>query len=95
MRREDICDADFILVTASTFHGSPAGHPCPICGSEKLRSVEWIYGEDLGRMSGTARNLEEIDQIVQSFPEITVHTVEVCPECRWNFLLKARTAVAG
>ncbi|QNQ91278.1 hypothetical protein GP475_12020 [Corynebacterium poyangense] len=95
LSRESVCDADFLLITASQYHGSSAGRDCPICGSEQLRTVEWIYGEKLGRLSGTARTKEEIAELLHRFPEITVHTVEVCPVCKWNFLLKARTAVAG
>ncbi|RSZ61435.1 hypothetical protein EAH68_13275 [Corynebacterium hylobatis] len=93
--RDEVCDADFLLVTAATYHGEPAGYPCPVCGSEDLRIVQWIHGEQLGRMSGTARSDEEIAAIVATGREVTVHTVEVCPTCRWNHLLKAVTATAG
>lgn len=93
--REDVCDADFLLVTAARYHGVPAAHPCPVCGSEDLRIVQWIHGEQLGRMSGTARSDEEIAAIVATGTEVTVHTVEVCPACRWNHLLRAVTATAA
>lgn len=102
VRSADICDADFLLVTAATYHGDPAGHPCPVCHGENLRIVRWIYGDMLGPRSGTARSESEIDSIVaelagQGVPkgkdgEVTVHVVEVCPACRWNHLLT--TAVA-
>lgn len=93
--RAEICDADFLLVTAATYHGRPADRPCPVCGSADLRVVQWIHGEQLGRMSGTARSDEEIDRIVATGKEATVHTVEVCPRCRWNHLLTAVTATAS
>lgn len=90
--RDEVCDADFLLVTAAKYHGRDAGRDCPICDSKQLREVEWIHGVSLGRMSGTARSPEEIEQIAAAGREVTVHTVEVCPECRWNHLLRAITA---
>ena len=93
--REEVCDADFLLVTAARYHGRPAGRVCPVCGSEDLRIVQWVHGEQLGRMSGTARSDEEIARIVAGGREATVHQVEVCPRCRWNHLLTAATAAAG
>lgn len=93
--REILCDADFLLVTAARYHGKPAGVACPVCDSPELRVVLWIHGDSLGRMSGTARSRTEIEQIAESGREMTVHTVEVCPICRWNHLLRAVTAAAS
>lgn len=89
IRTEDICDAEFLLVAAADFHGVALTTPCPICGEESLRSVLWVYGEQLGRKSGSARNLEEIQNFQAEGLEFTVHRVEVCPKCRWNHLLEA------
>ncbi|WP_152823041.1 MULTISPECIES: DUF5318 family protein [unclassified Corynebacterium] len=93
--REELCDADFLLVTAARFHGHPAPEPCPVCGSLELRVVRWVHGEDLGRRSGTARTEEEIAALVAERGEVTVHTVEVCPACRWNHLVRSATAAPG
>ncbi len=95
MSRDAICDADFLLVTAGRYHGQPSDHPCPVCGGTDLRTVLWVYGEDIGRASGSARSEEEIAKLVSGHRECTVHTVEVCPDCRWNHLLKAVTAVSS
>ncbi|MGD7002640.1 DUF5318 family protein [Corynebacterium halotolerans] len=92
--RDEVCDADFLLVTAARYHGRSAGRDCPVCGSEQLREVEWIHGDSLGRMAGTARSVAEIERIAASGQVLTVHTVEVCPVCRWNHLLRAVTASA-
>lgn len=89
---DDVCDADFLLRTASQYHGAKADRPCPICGAE-LREVKWVYGENLGRRANTARSAKEIDQLVAEAGPITVHFVEVCLECKWNHLRKAVTAV--
>ncbi|MCZ9310331.1 DUF5318 family protein [Corynebacterium uberis] len=90
--REEVCDAEFILVAASDFHGSPAPRPCPVCGSQRLRWMRWIHGDALGKRSGSARTEEEIATIVATRGPLTVHRVEVCPDCRWNFLLSSATA---
>lgn len=90
--RDTVCDADFLLVTAARYHGVPAGGPCPICESDQLREVLWIHGDGLGRMSGTARSADEIEEIVSGGRELQVHTVEVCPKCRWNHLLREVSA---
>ncbi|WP_293954893.1 DUF5318 family protein, partial [uncultured Corynebacterium sp.] len=37
--RDAICDADFLLVTAGSYHGEPAEYACPICGGDNLRTV--------------------------------------------------------
>ncbi|KEX89363.1 hypothetical protein CPTD_01101 [Corynebacterium pseudotuberculosis] len=52
-----------------------------------------MYGDELGRASGSARNLEEIGEFAAQGKEFTVHTVEVCAECKWNHLLRSVTAV--
>ncbi|AGG67929.1 hypothetical protein H924_12540 [Corynebacterium callunae DSM 20147] len=90
-----ICDADFLLVTAGRYHGQPASYPCPICESDQLRIVLWVYGEEIGKAAGSARSEEEIALLVAKAPQCTVHTVEVCPACKWNHLLKAETAMAS
>lgn len=89
---DDLCDADFLLRAAAQHHGEAAPRPCPICGDEQMRLVRWVHGERLGRRSNTARSETEIDRLVAEVGPITVHFVEVCPRCRWNYLLKEVTA---
>ncbi|ALC07027.1 hypothetical protein CDES_13485 [Corynebacterium deserti GIMN1.010] len=95
VRKETICDAEFILVTASKYHGEQAAYPCPVCGSDELRVVLWVYGDEIGKAAGSARSEEEIEQLVKDGHQATVHTVEVCSHCKWNHLLKAQTATAS
>lgn len=87
------CDADFLLRAAAEHHGTDAPRPCPVCESDALRVVTWVHSENLGRRTNTARSEEEIDRLVAEVGPITVHVVEVCPTCKWNFLLKELTAV--
>lgn len=102
LKRESVCDADFLLVTAAAYHGARQERPCPVCGGDELYEVRWIYGDTLGPRSGTARKEDEIARIVaelktQHVPkgkdgEVMVHLVEVCRGCRWNHLLTAAVA---
>lgn len=111
IEREDVCDADGILVAAADFHGSESGRACPICG-KPLKEVMWVYGASApsatvaGQLvenpSGTARSEKElaelIDQHFERFPKsppLSVHWVEVCSRCRWNFLNATAQAVRG
>lgn len=91
LRREEICDADFLLQAAALHHGIDSNRDCPVCGAP-LRETLWIYGDVLGRRAGSARKPAEIAQIVQQLgAEFTVHRVEVCRACHWNHLLEAAT----
>ncbi|WP_158256121.1 DUF5318 family protein [Corynebacterium sp. 13CS0277] len=91
LRRDDLCDADPLLITASEYHGQPAAYPCPICGSLSLRTVSWVYGDNIKGASGSARSAEERQRLAADGSIFTTHVVEVCPECRWNHLLRATT----
>lgn len=90
--REELCDADFLLKAAGEHHGTDSPRPCPICEAT-MRDVLWIYGEKLGRRSGTARSAEEIGAIVAEVGPVTVHRVEMCLRCGWNHLLVEAQAV--
>lgn len=85
--------ADHLLLAAAQHHGRDTDRSCPVCAAPDLREVTWVYSEKLGRRSGTARRDEEIARLVAEVGPITVHFVEVCPRCHWNFLLKEVTAL--
>lgn len=91
LAREEVCDADFLLRAAAEHHGWDTGRECPICGGE-LRDTLWIYGDQLGRRSGSARSSQEIAELTAQGLEFSVHRVEVCLRCRWNHLLETATA---
>ena len=90
--REELCDADFLLRAAGEHHGVDSDRPCPICESA-MRTVLWVYGDNLGRRSGSARREDEIAELIDETGPFTVHTVEVCGSCRWNYLLSTAEAV--
>lgn len=88
LSREQVCDADFLLQAAARHHGTDMDRPCPVCESP-MRLTRWVYGEELGRRSGSARSEKEIREIAAEGVKFTIHHVEVCLNCRWNHLLSA------
>ncbi|WP_245622047.1 DUF5318 family protein [Corynebacterium lactis] len=91
--RKALCDADARLVAAAKFHGRKAQVRCPVCRKDNLRLVFWVFGENLGRRSGTACGEIELSAIVDDYGSCTVKEVEVCPDCRWSFLVRTLQAV--
>lgn len=87
--RRQICEATAQLVAAARFHGDVAPERCPICKGENLRVVKWIFGDNLGRRSGTACGDIELSGIVKEYGSCTVKEVEVCPDCKWSFLIRS------
>lgn len=83
----EVCDASTYLLRAAKFHGIPTDIPCPVCRKEPLTHVYWVFGEALGTMANSARSLDEIDAMATRFSQFTVHEVEVCRTCCWNYLI--------
>lgn len=91
--REAVQDADFLLLAAADFHGYPSPTACPICGEKEMRTVYWVYGDELKSRAGTARSLEEIDAFAAEGLTFDLHEVEVCTSCKWNYLLRTSTVL--
>ena len=90
--RKSICDADARLVAAARFHGRKPQYTCPVCRKDDLHLVFWIFGENLGRRSGSACGEKELSAIVSEYGSCTVKEVEVCPDCKWSFLTRTLQA---
>lgn len=85
----EVCDADVYLLRAAAFHGVVTDTVCPVCRKENLTDVSWVFGDALGRASGTAREPDEVVSLALTHEEFTVHEVEVCRSCSWNFLVRS------
>lgn len=96
-RPDKFFDANSRLINSAEVLGTPADRPCPGCHRDSLRIIRWIHGVELGEKSGTARSVSEIRVVVDEFvshpagAEMSIHTVEVCPRCKWNYLLREDT----
>lgn len=85
----EVCDADVYLLRAASFHGVETDTVCPVCRKENLTDVSWVFGDDLGQASGSARGLDEIAHLALTHDAFTVHVVEVCRSCSWNHLVES------
>lgn len=85
----EVCDADVYLLRAANFHGVGTDTVCPVCRKENLTDVSWVFGDDLGQASGSARGQDEIEQLALTHDGFTVHVVEVCRSCSWNHLIES------
>ena len=91
----DPCDADPRLVSSARHHGEPSPVECPICASEDMLVLNYVFGDQLGQFSGRIKSTEELDEMENEFGEFTVRVVEVCPDCRWNHMISAYTLGDG
>lgn len=82
----DACDADPYLLRAAKHHGEAAASPCPVCASDSLVTVTYVYGDELGPYAGRVRQTSELAAMATKFGEFKVYVVEVCQKCHWNFL---------
>ena len=92
---DDPCDAEPLLVSSAKHHGEPSTEECPICASDELKRLNYVFGDQLGQFSGRIKSSEELDEMQHEVGEFTVRVVEVCPDCRWNFQLESYTLGDG
>ncbi|MGA4506757.1 DUF5318 family protein [Propionibacteriaceae bacterium G1746] len=86
---DDPCDAEPLLVSSAKHHGEPSDVECPICASDAMMVLHYVFGDQLGQFSGRIKSREELDEMETQFGEFTVRVVEVCPDCRWNHMITA------
>lgn len=82
----DVCDAHPDLVRAGRHVGDPIGDDCPMCASEELRLVTYVFGPKVGRRSGRVVSPSELRRLSQRYGGLDVYKVEVCTECAWHHL---------
>ena len=83
----DYCDADPGLLRAAKYHGEAAGRSCPVCRRPDLVEVTWVYGAQLGPLSGSARAQAQLPVMAHEHGRFTVYVVEVCRHCAWNHMV--------
>ena len=85
----EACDAHPYLQRAAKYHGTATDTPCPICRKERLTNVYYVYGDDLGHVSGQAKAPVELPALAAVHSEFNVYVVEVCKTCGWNHLVRS------
>lgn len=85
--RMDICDAHPELVRVARNIGTEIDRPCPVCSSDKLMQVRYVYGVQLKHLSGRAVYPQDWElELDEQFDEFKCYAVEVCVDCSWNHL---------
>ena len=94
--RHEVCDAQAYLIRAARYHGQSVDDVCPLCGSSDLAQVCFTYGDCFrGDTNGRARRTGELLALADEVGEFTAYLVEVCAECRWNYLLASYVLGTG
>ena len=85
--RLQICDAHPELVRVARNIGRPMERPCPVCGEEELRSVRYVFGDQLRHLSGRPIYPDDwADELSARYNEFRCYEIEVCVSCNWNHL---------
>jgi len=84
----DVCDAHPELLRAARNVGRKSNDDCPICTTERMVRVTYVFGAGLppgGRCPGTVAELERLRRREEP---VLCYEVEVCPSCAWHHLLR-------
>ena len=84
--REQVCDADPYLLRAAKHHGEQTERVCPLCAKSELVHVTYVFGDDLGYLSGRVKTTGELKVLAFEYGHFRVYVVEVCKLCGWNHL---------
>jgi hypothetical protein len=92
----EICDAHPELLRAARYLGAQARRPCPVCESDELRLLAYVFAEGMKQDNGRPFEVKEARAIAAGQQGGACYVVEVCTDCNWNHLAEAfmtRTAV--
>ena len=89
----EVCDAHPELLRAARNIGEPRDEPCPICSHDSMRSVRYVFGDELKAKSGSVVYPPEwLAELVDSYEQFVCYVVECCIDCSWNHLVRAYSA---
>jgi uncharacterized protein DUF5318 len=89
----DVCDAHPELMRAAKHIGDPLPEPCPICSHDTLRTVRYVYGDELRTNNGrVVYPAEWLTELSRSHEHFICYVVEVCVDCSWNHLMRSYSA---
>ena len=87
----EVCDAQPELLRVGHNCSRKATAPCPVCGEQTLRLVQYVFAPRLpagGRVVEDRASLRKLVERYGSKPQSRTYTVEVCLDCRWNHLIE-------
>lgn len=92
LSREDVCDAHPELVRAATHLGRSSGEPCPVCGTEELREVTYVFGARLPAGGACPPSRAELLKLERREEPVQCYAVEVCVSCHFHHLARKWSA---
>ena len=85
-----VCDAQHELRRNAEFCGNPVAQPCPICETESLVEVTYVFGPRLPRHGRCVTSDKEMARLAARKSVSQGYVVEVCTDCGWNHLTRSR-----
>jgi hypothetical protein len=87
--RLDVCDAHPELVRNGQHLGTPTAEPCPVCETDGLVHVTYVFGPRMPASGRCVSSTRELARYARQREPLTAYEVEVCLECAWHHLLRA------
>ncbi len=94
LSREQICDAQRELQRNAEFCGSETSRQCPVCEETDLVEVIYVFGPRLPKHGRCVTSDKEMARLAARKSSSQGYVVEVCTDCRWNYLTQSR-AIGG
>lgn len=89
--RHEVCDAQRELQRNAEFCGQPTGRSCPVCDTEGLVEVTYVFGSRLPKHGRCVTTRAEMQRLQRRVSVSTGYVVEVCTVCGWNHLVRRFT----
>ena len=84
-----VCDAQDELVRNAAHCGTPTADACPVCTAPRLVHVTYVFGPRLPSSGRCMTSMAEMQRLARRKAPYSAYVVEVCPECRWNHLVRS------
>lgn len=87
---DQVCDAQRELLRNAEFCGTATEEPCPVCETQKLVQVTYVFGPRLPSHGRCVTTVKEMARLEARKSPGTGYVVEVCTGCGWNHLIRSR-----
>lgn len=95
LARHEICDAHPELRRVARQHGAPSSQICPICETEPLVLVTFVFGPRLPAHGRCLTQRGELAKVTARPGTFGCYVVEVCTGCWWNHLARSFVVEGG
>lgn len=86
----DICDAHPEIGRIARNVGELTDTLCPVCSREKLRLLNFVFGDELDSNNGRVYPFHEaLNDLRKIYRDYSCYVVEVCISCHWNHMVRS------